>query len=156
LKTVSGTDVIKKRGSNEKSGDPAFKLLSGLAVDDVSDYEHAGYNYTQLVKIGEFQNANMLKTDDIKGEPKTLAELKTVGLIAPGWSIDKERLPRQMNNQHVYIETLEEYKGIKKRRSYNRNERIQWFERYVKTPVIMLKRMNENALTPAKKNKRKK
>jgi hypothetical protein len=153
--------IIKKRGSKPAGEfatyeeiDPGFEMLVRTALGNLVDYKHRGFKHSRLCKVQEYQQTPINKVP--VSNPETLAELKTAGEVVPGWEIQGNRDPRQMNNKHIYIRDHAMYEAIAKRKDKDRGERLQWFERYINDAEKMVKTMNDNDLRlPAKKAKKK-
>ncbi len=144
LNTINGSQVIKKRGARARSPHPGKELLSCLSNGDTSSYKHRGYTDDSITKIPEYQRAKIQPAP--VANPKTISELKTAGLVVPGWSYEKYHDPTQINNTHCYLRDYSDYERRKKRKAITKGERLQWFERYVQESGKMLKAMNDNSL----------
>lgn len=138
---LNGDEVFKKRGSKNLSNDllekgyindPAFEYLKRIANKSTEDFKNCEYHVSHLIKVGEYQNA---------GDESSIKNL------IPGVEIIQKREPRQYNNKHIYIKTVDEWQKINKRKGFNRGVRIQWFDRWIKEPSVMVEKMCNNELT---------
>lgn len=134
--------------------DPAFELLEALAKGDTSDYKHRSHDISNLVKLGEYQEVEILKTEVL--EPKTIAEHKTSETVVPGWELVTAREPRQINNGHIYLETYADYQSIHGRKLYDKGRRVLLFERHVNDCEKFTKAIASNTLDVAQKKRKEK
>ncbi|AUT00884.1 hypothetical protein CLI64_11015 [Nostoc sp. CENA543] len=121
IHSVYDGEVFKIRGARnyEESAlrkHPSYELLKGLAFGGDYFPSDLNYDHKSLLKINKWVMA------------QASAGFDTVKQVRPGDELIEVRTARY-NNTHIFCESVDDFKRRSERKTVNRGEKLEWFER---------------------------
>lgn len=131
IKTVWGRVIEKIRGARHHSEgsnlieNPIYELLGNILAGCDKFPKNLDYDFFEILKIGKYNQAQTISDPTVGSVFDLIKKLE----ILPGDHIVTKRHKRY-NNTHMPIMNKKEYRKRHNRKTVNKGEPVEWFEKY--------------------------